>query len=350
MVGSGPLPGLVEVVAALERGGDVEPALQEVTDRALELFDADHASVRVCTDGAELRSVARSGAGAQAPAPSFRRGQGLLGWAVQTGEVVRVADSASDERFTAVVGRGFDVRSVMSIPLMLGDRVLGVFSVSAARPDAFSEVHEQLGRIVAHCVCQALRTAELEREATTDAMTRALNRSRLLPTLCSEMNRSRREQQPLSVLLMDLDHFKSVNDLHGHAVGDAVLSAFADVVRSCVRSFDVLIRRGGEEFELVMPGTSTVDGFTVAERIRSRLSSAPIQIKGLAIEQTVSIGLATWDGKESPETLDQRADAAMYAAKRRGRDRIIVAKAARISRSGSGLSACEGSEPISVAP
>lgn len=320
---------IVGIVRELERADDAEAALQRISDAVLPLLDADHASIRLCDAEAELRSIARSGVGTELPAPSFRRGQGLMGWVAQTGQIARVSDSPADARFERVPGRGFEARSVMSIPLTVGDRVLGVLSVSAARPGVFTEDHEHAGVVVAHCISQALRCSELERQATTDPLTRAYNRSRLLPCLESEMNRARREGHPLSVLLMDLDHFKRVNDRYGHAVGDAVLCSFADIVRGSTRSFDVLIRRGGEEFELVMPATGTVDGWKVAERIRNRLSAKALQVGDALIQQTVSIGLATWDGRESAQALDERADLAMYTAKRMGRDRIVAAKMPR---------------------
>lgn len=318
------LRGLASVAEEFAAGRPTDVAMQRVTDLAIDTLQADHASVRVCDHSARLRSLARSGIGASGPAPEFRKGQGLLGWAVQTGKLVRVPDCPIDARFEPTPGRGFEVRSVMSIPLVAGERILGVFSVSAAKPSVFGELHEQVGVVMAHCVGQALRTAELSRLATTDALTRAYNRSQLLPSLESEMNRSAREHKPLSVLLMDLDNFKLVNDEHGHAVGDAVLSAFAEIVRRCVRSFDRLVRRGGEEFELIMPGTTADEGLRVAERIRERLCSEKIRIRSdLAIQQTVSIGLATWDGGETASSLDQRADRAMYEAKRRGRNRVV---------------------------
>lgn len=318
------LAGLASVAEELSAGRPMDVTMQRVTDLAIDTLQADHASVRVCDQSARLRSLARSGLGTSSPAPEFRKGQGLLGWAVQTGKLVRVPDSPADDRFEPTPQRGFPVRSVMSIPLVSGERILGVFSVSAAERDVFSELHEQVGVVMAHCVGQALRGAELSRLATTDALTRAYNRSQLLPVLESEMNRSARERKPLSVLLMDLDEFKLVNDVHGHAVGDAVLSSFAEIVRRCVRSFDRLVRRGGEEFELIMPGTNADEGLRVAERIRERLCSEPIRIRGdLAIAQTVSVGLATWDGGETAASLDQRADRAMYEAKRRGRNRVV---------------------------
>ncbi len=326
------LEALVQVSEHLAQAGPLEPALQAVTDVSLRLFGANHASIRVCDASAQLRSVARSGEGSRDPAPIFKKGEGLIGWAVEHCQPVRVPNSKVDKRFTPVPGRGFDACSVMSIPLLAGDRVLGAFSVSAPTLDAFTEEHEKVAIVVAHAVGQALRCAELERLATTDALTRAYNRTFLVPALSTEMNRARRGSTSMSVLLMDLDHFKSVNDAHGHAVGDQVLCRFVDAVRGCVRSFDLVVRRGGEEFLLIMPNTGTVEGYRVAERIREKLAEAPLVVReGLVVRQTVSIGLATWDGNEGPEALDHRADQAMYEAKRRGRNRTVIAAMPRLA-------------------
>lgn len=320
------LAALVQVSECLDVPGPLDQALQVVTDLSLDLFGATHASIRVVDASALLRSVARSGAGTNDPAQIFKKGEGLIGWAVQHAQPVRVPDSSLDARFARRPDRSFEACSVMSVPLVAGERVLGAFSVSSPKLGAFSAEHEQIGVVVAHAVGQALRCAELERLATTDALTRAYNRSYLVPALCTEMNRARRTEGSMSVLLMDLDNFKSVNDEHGHAVGDQVLCRFVDAVRGCVRSMDLIVRRGGEEFELVMPDTDTAAGQRVAERIRERLASGPLVVRdSLVVRQTVSIGLATWDGHETPAALDQRADKAMYEAKRRGRNRTVTA-------------------------
>ena len=300
--------------------------IQTATDLAVEALGGDHGSVRVCQPDATLTPIARSGIGSEAPAAVFHKGEGLIGWAAKTGQAVRVMDTLDDARFSRPPSASFPVRSLISIPLMAAQRVLGVFSVSTAEPGAFDVSHELAATAMGHCFGQSLQIAELQRQATTDAMTRALNRSQLLPTLRTEINRARREYKPLSVLLMDLDHFKAVNDRYGHAIGDAALCAFADTVRSSVRSLDVLIRRGGEEFELVMPATDRSGGLEVAERIRRQLAETPVRFgDDVELHQTVSIGLATWDGTEDAQSLDHRADLAMYAAKAAGRNRVEVA-------------------------
>jgi diguanylate cyclase (GGDEF)-like protein len=140
---------------------------------------------------------------------------------------------------------------------------------------------------------------------------------------------ARRTSTPLSFLLLDLDHFKRVNDAHGHAIGDAVLRHFADRVRERVRRADVLVRRGGEEFALVMPRTTEGEAQVIAERIQETLALTPFAIGDVSVVQTVSIGVATWDGDESPEALERRADLAMYEAKDRGRNAVVASKGGR---------------------
>jgi two-component system, cell cycle response regulator len=320
------ISGLSAIVRELAGANDIDTALSIATDAAVALFDADHASIRLCSGEDHLRSVARSGVGSDRPPPPFCKGQGVLGWAAMTGEIARVGDTSTDPRFRDTPGRGFDVRSVMSIPIVDGTRILGVLSMSKAQRDAFADTHEHMGVVVAHCVGQMLRTAELEQLATTDSLTRAFNRGYLLPCLSAEMNRAGRTGKTFSVLLMDLDRFKDVNDRFGHAIGDALLRVFAEIVRGCVREIDVLIRRGGEEFVLVMPETTADEAWIVAERLRAFLHRHPLRLgPSLALHQTASIGIAAWDGNETPADLDERADRAMYDAKHRGRNRVMIA-------------------------
>ena len=159
-----------------------------------------------------------------------------------------------------------------------------------------------------------------------DDTTMAFNHRYLNPRIVEEMERAGRSGGDVSILYMDLDHFKSVNDKFGHAVGDIVLRMFADKVRKAVRRVDVLIRRGGEEFVLVMPQTSATQAHATGARIQQTLASEDLEVEGgLRIRQTVSVGVATWDQRESPDALERRADQAMYEAKKLGRNRVVVA-------------------------
>jgi diguanylate cyclase (GGDEF)-like protein len=260
------------------------------------------------------------------------RGQGVIGWVAQNGQSVRIGDSRHDPRFVDRRERGYAVNSLLAVPVRSGESMLGVFTVSARGRDVFSEDHEVAARLLASTAAQALQSAELRMLALTDSQTLAYNRNYLLPQLRRELERAARQQLPLSLLLMDLDHFKRVNDTHGHAVGDDVLRAFADTVRCSVRAVDTLVRRGGEEFVLIMPATDERRALAVAERVRQRVAAHALPARGgRAIVQTVSIGVASWNRTETPERLDERADLALYEAKRTGRDRCVSASSLRQS-------------------
>jgi two-component system cell cycle response regulator len=317
---------LVAMTQELLDAQDRAARLQAVTDAALLLTPANHASVRL-SQGDRLQVGARSGVGSDRPAPGFRKGQGVLGWVAETGLIARVDDSQRDPRFAPNDARGFDVNSLVSVPIRRRGETLGVLSLSAAERCAFTSRDEALATLLARAAAQALVTSQLEEAAITDAQTLALNHGQLVPRLRSAMERAQRRAESLSVLLIDLDHFKLINDQHGHAFGDAVLRSFADKARELVRSADVLIRRGGEEFVLIMPGTLQADAQNVGERIRETLDHTPLRVRdGVCVRQTVSVGVATWDGIESPELLDERADLAMYQAKRMGRNRVVAAE------------------------
>jgi two-component system cell cycle response regulator len=213
---------------------------------------------------------------------------------------------------------------MLAEPLWSAGQVIGVLSVSSKTRRAFRQDDKLLARLLANCSTPPIERSRLRRLAMTDDLTLAYNQRYLSPRVNEEIERARRSGQALSVLLLDLDHFKAVNDEHGHDVGDAVLRLFADRVRSSVRRVDVLIRRGGE-FLLLMPATGLDQARSTAERIRRNLSNAELDVgAGRRIRQTVSIGAATWDFKESPEALQRRADVAMYTAKEQGRDRVVT--------------------------
>ncbi len=319
-----PIVVLLDLTRHLASEERLEHSLQAVTDSALALVDADHASIRLLDDArASLLSGARSGLGTDRAPLTFKPNEGIAGWVVENGGIVRLEDASSDPRFEVRADQGFDVGSMMAVPLWSAGRVIGVLSVSHGETSHFADRDELLARLLANCAVPAIERARLERLATTDAHTLAFNRRYLAPRLEEEMARAKRQNTALSILMMDLDHFKQVNDDHGHAAGDRVLREFADRVRAATRVQDALVRWGGEEFVLVMPDTDAERATHVAERIREAVSGLPIRIDGGAdVTQSVSIGVASWDGKELADELVGRADEALYEAKRTGRDRV----------------------------
>jgi diguanylate cyclase (GGDEF)-like protein len=169
---------------------------------------------------------------------------------------------------------------------------------------------------------------ELERLATTDVLTGVFNRRVLLERLELELRRCRRYGSRVCVLLLDVDHFKRVNDSYGHLAGDAVLVALGQILRTRVRGTDVAGRYGGEEFCVVLPETDLEAGRELAERLRQRVAAEAFRAGGgAAFRVTCSVGVAQFDSARQKVTdLLQAADAALYRAKQQGRDRVCVAE------------------------
>lgn len=159
-------------------------------------------------------------------------------------------------------------------------------------------------------------------EAATDALTGLANRRSLDQLLDAWLLRPP-TQQGLAVLMLDIDHFKSVNDRYGHAVGDATLKAFAERVRAQLRASDQCARYGGEEFAVLLPGASPEKALEVAERLRAAVAARPL-VEQPRVDNTVSVGVAWVAAGDGAKELLQRADAALYEAKRGGRNRVVA--------------------------
>ena len=172
--------------------------------------------------------------------------------------------------------------------------------------------------------------------AELDPLTGVQNRQSMLAELERERSRSRRAGHPSCLALGDLDHFKRINDTHGHVVGDQVLAAAAEIFLSGLRPYDALFRYGGEEFLFCLPETNAQQAALALERLRERLDSAPLPIAGKSLAITASFGIAQMADKISIEETIARADTALYQAKNLGRNRIEIwsAELAEVKASG----------------
>jgi diguanylate cyclase (GGDEF)-like protein len=163
----------------------------------------------------------------------------------------------------------------------------------------------------------------LEEMATTDALTGASNRREFNGLVHTEVTRAHRYDQPLSLFILDIDHFKRVNDTFGHEIGDVVLVELADLLRAAMRGGDSLARWGGEEFVVLTPGVDGCGSLELAERMRAGVAAHVFPVAGRV---TVSIGVAKYVAGDTANKLFSRADSALYAAKQGGRDRVELAK------------------------
>ena len=179
------------------------------------------------------------------------------------------------------------------------------------------------GRRILDLQAELLKTREALREqATHDGLTGLLNRNSILEALDDEISRAARSDQPVSVIMADLDRFKSINDTHGHLAGDAVLREVARRLKSSGRRYDSVGRYGGEEFLIVLPGCDGAAAAAQAERMRDAIGATPILTPSQPLAVTASLGVSC-SSSCPPETLVRQADDALYAAKAGGRNRVV---------------------------
>jgi two-component system cell cycle response regulator len=266
-----------------------------------------------------------------------------LAAALRSNRPVLVGDVSRDPLFADVrelwkrEGRTVPIRSVLAIPFALDRRRAGVFFLPTERGDRTLTTEDaDFAETVIRAAIAAARRAHvlestrednrrLEQLATTDALTRLMNRRAMLERLSVEVDRARRFHSQLSLLMLDLDHFKSVNDKHGHLSGDGILRQVGTLLAGEVRTIDVVARYGGEEFVLLLPETG-VDGAVVfAERLRVHVGEHEFELEsGANNHLTCSIGVATFPSPNvsSTEDLFARADEALYRAKSGGRNQV----------------------------
>jgi diguanylate cyclase (GGDEF)-like protein len=223
-------------------------------------------------------------------------------------------------------------RQMLALPLIQRGVVIGVVCLEqlVAYDDATVRLAFSLTQPAAMAVENARLFDEVNRLATLDGLTGTYNRRHFMGLAHLAFESARRFGQSLTALMLDVDHFKSVNDRFGHHVGDQVLRAVADRCRQALRSIDVLGRYGGEEFAILLPGTNRHNAAMVlAERIRQRIAEEPVLTDSGPVTVTVSVGVAAMDDTTAdPGELLKRADAALYEAKQAGRNRVVEENAA----------------------
>lgn len=226
-----------------------------------------------------------------------------------------------------------------------GDKQDAVFALDAGADDYITkpiDIHElrarvQVGRRILQLQSELVRSREqLRLQATRDALTGLLNRRCIIQGLSDELSRAERGAKPIGVLMLDLDHFKQVNDLHGHMAGDAVLAEVAGRLVSAVRGYDKVGRYGGEEFFVVLPDCSDDLLGCIAERIRARVEAQPVVTASAEISVTVSVGGTVTSPRvhKDAAALIREADEALYQAKDHGRNCCVVAPGQYLTASG----------------
>jgi len=261
----------------------------------------------------------------------FALGEGIAGLVAQHGRSIYVEDVESDPRYLHYKGRHPGTGSFLGVPLRAKGSVLGVMTLGRPAKSAFNQHEIRLAEAVAAQAGLAIANARLYQETLelsyTDTLTGIANRRQLFARLEQELSRSMRFGEEVSVLMIDLDLFKAINDGHGHAVGDSVLRNVALLLKRNVRKVDMVGRYGGDEFMVVLPRIRLEEAVEVAEKVRRTIAAGafPAVAETTPIHVTVSIGVAAF-GHDAVdvEGLLEKADHALYDAKRSGRDRVAV--------------------------
>jgi diguanylate cyclase (GGDEF)-like protein len=253
--------------------------------------------------------------------------QGITGWAARRREPALVNQAHLDPRVQFVPGTPIDPEALISIPLVARSQIKGVLNIYRIGEDGIFapqefELAKRFGDAAALAIDNAQIRQRLEHQAQTDSLTGLFNHRSFHERLLHALQEASRTHRPVAVLMLDIDDFKKINDVHGHGVGDEVLRMLADTLRTCVRPNDVVCRLGGEEFGVIMGSCVDVDAMRVANRLVARLSE--LNLAGVG-KLTVSLGIALGPVHAmNPRELAACAEAAMMTAKAAGKNRVVL--------------------------
>ncbi|MBI5877657.1 MAG: diguanylate cyclase [Chloroflexi bacterium] len=327
---AGQLKALHETAMDVSASRDAVGLLEKIVQRATALLDSESGGLYLAdAEARTVRCVVSYNTQADYRGIVLKFGEGAAGQVAETAQPLIIDDYSewSGRARTFESDRPFG--AVLSVPLAWRGQVTGVVHV-LGHGRRYTPADIELLGLFAEQASVAVENArlfgEVERLAITDDLTGVYNRRQLMTILDREVLRARRLSHPLALLIADLDHFKNVNDQHGHAAGDLALRAFCERLRAKIRGIDTLARYGGEEFVVVMPETHAAGAQVTAERLRQAIAAEPFQVGTTAIALTASIGVAVLSADDSGgDSMLARADSALYDAKGHGRNRVVIA-------------------------
>ncbi len=325
-----------DVAKALTSSLNLDSILQTIMEKMAEYFRPDTWSLlMVDEEKQELYFAIAVGDAAEAlKTVRLKLGEGIAGWVAQHGESLLVPDVYTDPRFAKRIDEmtKWQTRSIICIPLKSKHRVLGVIQLINVDMEGFGGNEMLLLQALADYAAIAIdnaRAVEKIQELTiTDDCTGLYNARHLYKTLEAEVYRSSRFGYEFSILFLDLDHFKSVNDTHGHLIGSRLLAEIGYDIKAHLRLIDYAFRYGGDEFVVLLPQTSKDAALVVARRLRDVFRAKAWLIgEGLNLNIRASMGVATFpeDAKNAHDIIRQ-ADEMMYAVKNTTRDNVSVAR------------------------
>ena len=325
-----------DVAKALTSSLDLDSILQTIMDKMAEYFRPDTWSLLMVDEARdELYFAIAVGDKAEAlKSVRLKMGEGIAGWVAKHGESRVVPDVRSDPVFASRVDDAtqWQTRSVICVPLRSKLRVLGVIQLVNVNMEQFKDAElfflQSLCDYAAIAIENARWVEKIQELTITDDCTGLYNARHLYKTLDTEVYRSSRFGYEFSILFIDLDHFKAVNDTHGHLIGSKLLAEIGYLVKAQLRLIDFAFRYGGDEFVVLLPQTGKDQALVVAKRLRDGLRASKFcHDEGLNLNVRASIGLATYphDARDAHDIIRQ-ADEMMYLVKNTTRDNIGIAQ------------------------
>jgi diguanylate cyclase (GGDEF)-like protein len=324
-------------IEELNRAGSPDQVFLAVLESARQIAPLDFCAVTLVSEenGQRMHRIARmTGVTAQGRAlegRTFADNNGLVANVVRYGaplpgrEVVAMDRQVIFDGDTQVRG----LQSLKIFPLVAGDRILGTLVAGSRKGRAIDGEALRMLEVIAIQAAQAVLRAQLfeqmERMATTDGLTGLLNHRTFQVRMDEALAAARRYGRKCSLILTDIDHFKSVNDTWGHPTGDLVLKGVAKILKDKARDTDIVARYGGEEFALIMPETDVKGALTIAERIREAVAAETFQTDQGPLKVTLSLGIATFpDTAQDKQSMVDLSDQCLYFAKRHGRNQSVT--------------------------
>ena len=324
---------MIEIGKALTSCLEVHSVLETIMRQVERLISPEAWSLLLVdqTSGDLVFQVAVSPVSNQLQGLRLPKGEGIAGWVASNGVPLLIPDVSIDERFKSEFDLqfSFKTKSIVCVPMKVKDRVVGVIElINSFDRLVFNDLDMMILAAIADFAAIAIENARnydrINELVITDDLTGLYNSRHFSRLIDDEFNRALRYNHEMSLVFLDLDRLKGINDVHGHLVGSRMLSEFGRLIGSSIRGSDRAARYGGDEFVIILPHTGKEQGLAMAAKLRQRLHDSEFSADdGQPIRLTASIGVASYpEDARTREDLIRAADMAMYEAKHAGRDTI----------------------------
>ena len=332
---------LYDISQSINFISDTHELLSKIVQKTIEAVSAHHASIMLLNDTTDelevkivqgiaphkFNDIPASDDATKLPGSKMRSDTGIAGAVFSAGKPLIINDAETDSRFHKMPDSCYEIYNLICVPLFSNSKPYGVINVVNKNDrQKFSENDLHVITSIANQISLIMEKVKLYEQSITDGMTKLFIHRYFQARLDEEIIRARRYQNPLSLIMLDVDHFKSFNDTYGHQMGDIVLMGVAEVVKTMIRNnIDIPARYGGEEFAVILPETDIDGAYRLAERIRIEIEKKEFTHNSRPVNVTASLGIAAYPIHANAKLdLIAKADLALYKSKKNGRNRVSV--------------------------